>query len=40
MIFNNAYKLTRITADFWATKIDKKGKHLPNFPAVTLQALC
>jgi hypothetical protein len=25
---------------FLAVKIDKKCKHLSNFPAVTLQALC
>jgi hypothetical protein len=37
-----SYDISYVSNDqaFWARKMDKKFKHLSNFPAVTLRALC
>jgi hypothetical protein len=39
-IFNDAYRMIRPMISFREIKIGKKCKHLSNFPAVTLRALC
>jgi hypothetical protein len=40
IIFNDTYQMIGPVDSFRAVKIDKKCKHLSNFPAVTLRELC
>jgi hypothetical protein len=40
MIFNDTYRMVRPMISFRIIKTGKKWKHLSNFPAVTLRALC
>jgi hypothetical protein len=40
MIFNDTYKIIRPVTSIRAINIDKKCKHLSNFSAIILWALC
>jgi hypothetical protein len=39
MILKDTYRMTMPIISFQAINIDKKGKHLSNFPAVTVRGL-